>query len=120
MKFTILLLTLLLGFTFSCAPLLIEGRKIDPEKVDQLMVGEEKVEKVEEFFGKPTQIEKIASGGEKFVYRYVRINPHWWTIDKVSKQKLEVVIVDGVVQGYEFREEGKEVVLKRGTLSGFD
>ena len=92
---------------------MIEGRKIDSTKLDQLIAGQTKVAKVEEIFGKPDKVEKLPSGEENYIYLYRRENAHWWTIDKIDKQKLEVVIKDGVVQTYKFREEGKEVVLKQ-------
>lgn len=113
MKFAGLVLMVLLVFTFSCAPMMIEGRKIDSTKLDQLIAGKTKVAKVEEIFGKPAKVEKMPSGEENYIYLYRRENPHWWTVDKVDRQKLEIVLKDGVVQTYKFREEGKEVVLKQ-------
>ena len=93
--------------------MIIEGRKIDSTKLDQLIAGQTKVAKVGEIFGKPAKVEKMPSGEENYIYLYRRENPHWWTVDKIDQQKLEIVIKDGVVQTYKFREEGKEVVLKQ-------
>jgi hypothetical protein len=106
-------LVLLLAFVFGCAPTLIEGRKIDSAKVKQLAPGVSNAQKVEEFFGKPDKIEKLPSGEEMYVYRYEIINPHWWTMDAVDKQKLEVVLQDGVVQTYKLRTQGKEAILQQ-------
>jgi hypothetical protein len=113
MRLTGLILMVLLAFTFSCAPMIIEGRKIDSTKLEQLIMGQTQVAKVEELFGKPDKVEKLPSGEENFLYFYKRENPHWWTVDKIDKQKLEIVIKEGVVQTYKFREEGKEAVLKQ-------
>ena len=114
MRFAGLVLMVLLVFTFSsCAPMIIEGRKIDSTKLDQLIAGQTKVAKVGEIFGKPAKVEKMPSGEENYIYLYKRENPHWWTVDKIDQQKLEIVIKDGFVQTYKFREEGKEVVLKQ-------
>lgn len=113
MRFAGLVLMVLSVFTISsCAPMITEGRKIDSTKLKQLIVDQTKVAKVEEIFGKPDKVENLPSGEENYLYFYNRENPHWWTIDKIDKQKLEIVLKDGVVQTYKFREEGKEVVLK--------
>jgi hypothetical protein len=47
-----------------------------------------------------------------YVYGYEMKNRHWWTMDAVDKQKLEVTLKDGVVQTYKLRTEGKEAILK--------
>jgi outer membrane protein assembly factor BamE (lipoprotein component of BamABCDE complex) len=96
--------------------MIIEGRKIDSTKLDRLNEGQTKVAEIEELFGSPTRVEKLPSGEEKYIYSYKRENPHWWTVDKIDKQKLEIVIKEGVVQTYQFRQEGKEVVLKAREL----
>jgi len=92
--------------------MIIEGRKIDSAKLKQLQIDVTKTNKVEELFGKPDKVERLPSGEEMYVYRYERKNPHWWTMDAVDKQKLEVVLKDGVVQTYKLRTEGKEAILK--------
>ncbi len=112
MRYISLSLVLLLAFIFGCAPMIIEGRKIDSAKLKQLQIDVTKTNKVEELFGKPDKIEKLPSGEEMYVYQYDRKNPHWWTMDAVDKQKLEVVLKDGVVQTYKLRTEGKEAILK--------
>jgi len=112
-RYACILFTLVVAsFTFGCAPMVIEGRKIDSMKVKQLVAGVTNLGKVQEFFGKPDQIDKLPTGEENYIYKYRRQNPHWWTLDKIDAQKLEVLIKDGIVQTYKFREEGKEVVLR--------
>lgn len=119
MKFASVILALLLAFMFSCATT-YQGRKIDSEKVKELPVGIVGVEKVTELFGKPDQVEKFPSGAENYIYQYGRDIPHWWTIDSINSQKLEIQVKDGVVQTYKFREDGKEAYLKEAYLSQAD
>ena len=113
MRYISMILVLLLAFIFGCAPTLIEGRKIDSLKVKQLAPGVSNAQKVEESFGKPDKIEKLPSGEEMYVYGYEVKNPHWWTMDAVNKQRLEVVFKDGIVQTYKLRTEGKEAILQQ-------
>ena len=115
MKFANVILALLLAFMFGCATT-YQGRKIDSEKVKELSGGIVGVEKVTELFGKPDQVEKFPSGAENYIYQYGRDIPHWWTIDSINSQKLEIQVKDGVVQTYTFREDEKEVYLSQVDL----
>ncbi len=121
MKFAGVILTLLLVFMAGCATTQ-EGRKIDSAKVDQLALGTTGVERVTDLFGKPDQVEKLPSGAERYVYEYgyKQDNSHWWTIDSMNSQKLEIQVKDGIVQTYKFREDGKEAYLKEEVLSPAD
>lgn len=121
MKFRNVILALLLAFMFSCATT-YEGREIDSAKVDQLAVGTIGVERVTDLFGKPDQVEKLPSGAEKYMYEYgyKQDISHWWTIDSIKGQKLEIQVKDGVVQTYKIRENGKEAYLKEAYLSPAD
>jgi len=112
MRYISVILVLLLAFIFSCAPTMIEGRKIDSAKLKQLMPGVSNVQKVEALFGKPDKTENLPAGEQMYVYGYEIKNRHWWTMDAVDKQKLEVTLKDGVVQTYKLRTEGKEAILK--------
>lgn len=112
MRFAILIFTLLLVFTFSCAPMIVEGRKIDSAKLDQLNVGQTKVAKIEELFGKPDKVDKLPSGDENYIYFYRREIPRWWTVDKIDKQKMEIFIKDGVVQKYRYSIESRDVITR--------
>ncbi len=111
MRVLVIVLAAVVSLTLACAPTVIEGRKIDPAKVKQMQPGITKVAAVEELFGKPDKIEKLPTGEVMYIYGYELKNPHWWTVDQVQKQRLEVVLKDGVVQKYKLRTEGKEVVL---------
>ena len=113
MRYISMILVLLLAFVFGCAPTLIEGRKIDSLKVKQLAPGVSNAQQVEASFGKPDKIEKLPSGEEMYVYGYEVKNPHWWTMDAVNKQRLEVVLKNGIVQTYKLRTEGKEAILQQ-------
>lgn len=111
MRIVSFMLALLLVFTFSCAAV-YEGRKIDAAKVKQLNPGGTQVAKVEEVFGKPDKINKSPSGEDIYIYEYCAKHPHWWTINTLGAQKLEVIVKNGVVQTYKFTEEEKEAFLK--------
>jgi outer membrane protein assembly factor BamE (lipoprotein component of BamABCDE complex) len=121
MKFVSVTLGLLLIFMAGCATTQ-EGRKIDSAKVDQLGVGTVRAERVTDLFGTPDQVEKLPSGAEKYMYEYgyKQDISHWWTIDSINGQRLEVQVKDGVVQTYKFREDGKEAYLKEAYLSPAD
>ncbi|MGB9699468.1 MAG: hypothetical protein ACPL5I_08795 [Thermodesulfobacteriota bacterium] len=113
MRALIIVLAAVLALTLACAPSIIEGRKIDPAKVKKMEPGVTKVSTVEELFGKPDKVERLPTGEEMYVYGYEVKNPHWWTVDQVEKQRLEVILKNGVVQYYKLRTEGKEVVLRQ-------
>ncbi len=113
MRYLTIFLILVVGFTLSCAPTVVEGRRIDGAKVKQMAPGETQVGKVEEMFGKPTKIEKLPTGEDDYVYIYKTNEPHWWTLDKVSGQQLNVVVKDGIVQTWKLRTTGEEAVLKQ-------
>jgi len=113
MRMLVIVLAAVISLTLACAPTIIEGRKIDPVKVKQMQPGITKVATVEELFGKPDKVENLPTGEQMYIYGYEVKNPHWWTINEFDKQRLEVVLKDGVVQKYKLRTEGKEVVLKQ-------
>ena len=121
MKFAGVILASLLAFMFGCATT-YEGRKIDSAKVDQLAVGTIGTQRVTDLFGTPDQVEKLPSGAEKYMYEYgyKQDISHWWTIDSIKGQKLEIQVKDGIVQTYKFREDGKEAYLKEAYLSPAD
>jgi outer membrane protein assembly factor BamE (lipoprotein component of BamABCDE complex) len=111
MKLASLVLVVLLAFTFSCAPSILEGRKIDADKVKQIQPGTTDVNKLVGLLGTPTKTEKTSEGDLMYIYTYTTGNPHWWTVDKTQGQNLEVVLKNGVVNTYKFRQEGQEAVL---------
>jgi hypothetical protein len=111
MKWASLILMALLGLASSCGPTLIEGRKIDPSKLKEVIKGQTKSEVVVQNLGQPERIEKMPSGEEKYVYRYYKEEyTHWWTLPRYEKQEAEIVVNDGVVQDYRYSRELRDVV----------
>jgi len=103
MRYLTLALIFLMAFTFGCGQMVMEGRKIDEAKVKDLMATSNSSAKVEEAFGKPDKVEKMASGEEQYSYRYYYKNPHWWTIDEVEQQSLKIIVKDDAVQSYNYK-----------------
>jgi outer membrane protein assembly factor BamE (lipoprotein component of BamABCDE complex) len=113
MKWLSLLLVVLLGFSFACAPTVLEGKKIDAENLKQLNVGQSDKAKVEQLFGKPAKVETVSPGVEKYIYTYRVKDPEWYTIDKTQGQAFEVWFQNGTLVYYKLRTEGQEAILKQ-------
>ena len=111
MKWVSLGLVLLLAFVFACAPVIIEGKKVDSAKLKEMSVGQTNKAKVEQLFGKPAKVETMPGGVEKYVYTYRTRDPEWYTIDKTQNQDFEVWFQNGVLVYYKLRTEGREAVL---------
>ena len=112
MRWIGLMLVLLLGLSFACAPTVIEGRKIESATLKEMSVGQTNKAKVEQLYGKPTRVETVVPGVEKYVYAYRTQDPEWYTIDKTQNQDFEVWFQDGVLIYYKLRSEGREAVLR--------
>ena len=112
MRYMKVMLVVLLALSFGCAAATMEGRKIDSAKLKQLAPGVSQVQKVEQLFGKPDRVENLPTGEQKYVYGYDMKASHWWTMNAMDKQSLEVILKDGVVQNYRLRTEGKAAELK--------
>jgi hypothetical protein len=111
MRFAGLILVLLLVFAVGCGPTIIEGKRIDAAKRNEVIRAQTKVESVVELFGKPAKIEKLPSGEEKYTYQYYKEEyTHWWTLPRFERQKLEIFIKDGVVQDYRYSREARDVI----------
>lgn len=111
MRFASLILVLLLVFTFSCGPTIIEGKRIDAAKRNEVIKGQTKAESVVDLFGKPAKIEKLPSGEEKYVYQYYKEEyTHWWTLPRFERQRLEIFIKNGVVEDYRYSRESRDVI----------
>ena len=111
MRFAGLISVLLLVFTVSCGPTIIEGKRIDAAKRNEVIKAQTKVERVVELFGKPAKIEKLPSGEEKYIYQYyMEEYTHWWTLPRLERQKLEIFIKDGVVQDYLYSRQSRDVI----------
>ena len=105
MRYVVILLVLLLGLTFSCATI-TQGRPIDRAKMNQLIAGQTKVEKVVEVFGQPDQVEKLAAGEEKYIYRYYQEIPRIVRKNEITKEQLDIIVANGVVKKYDLAKEG--------------
>jgi len=112
MKWISLGLILLLAFVFACAPVVMEGKKVDSAKLKEMSVGQTDKAKVEKLFGKPSKVETVSAGVEKYIYTYRTQDPEWYTIDKTQNQNFEVWFQNGVLMYYKLRSEGREAVLK--------
>ena len=119
MKWFSLLLVVLVGFSFACAPTVLEGKKIDSANLKQLAVGQTDKAKVEQVFGKPAKVETVSPGVEKYIYSYRVKDPEWYTIDKTQSQDFEVWFQNGKVVYYKLRTEGQEALLKQTAEEGF-
>ncbi len=84
---------------------------MDPAKVKQMQMGQTSIADVEKLLGQPQKIEKAAAGEDVYIYYYKTQDFHWWTMNEVDQQNLEVTIKDGIVKDYRFRQEGKAAVL---------
>jgi hypothetical protein len=101
MKLASLIGVLLLAFVFGCGPSVKEGTKIDIEKMREIYKGYTTSDEVVAKLGKPTEIKRMPTGEEKYIYKYNEEEYiHWWTLPRLEKQELEVTIKDGVVQNY--------------------
>ncbi len=96
------LLILLLCFCFSCSPTIREGRMIDKAKLDQIAPGKTDTKKLVSTLGEPERVIKGKAGEEKYVYRFYQSVPtHWYNLDRVDAQRLEVTVNNGVVERYQ-------------------
>jgi outer membrane protein assembly factor BamE (lipoprotein component of BamABCDE complex) len=106
MRYIAIPVVVLVALTFGCSQMVVQGRTIDRAKMNQLVPGQTQAEKVVEVFGKPDSVEKIASGGEKYVYQYYQLRPHFFKLDEVVKERLDVTIQDNMVWKYDLSAEG--------------
>ncbi len=96
------LLLLLLCFCFSCAPTIREGRMIDRAKLNQIVPGKTDTKTLVAILGNPDNATKGQAGQEKYVYHFYQSVPtHWYKLDRVDRQRLEVTITNGVVEKYQ-------------------
>jgi len=106
MRCTRLMVILLLVFSVGCGPTIMEGKRIDASKRDEIIKGQTTAAQVVEIFGKPDKIEKLSAGEEKYIYQYYREQfTRWWTLPAVERQKMDVLIKNGVVRDYVYSVE---------------
>jgi len=106
------ILVLLVLSTIGCGQVFTDGRKIDAAKTNALAPGQANAEVVRANFGTPDKVEPAPMGGEKYIYNYYKEIPHWWTITEMERQRLEIVLQNGVVQNYRFATEEKGPITK--------
>ena len=106
MRYIAIPVVVLVALTFGCSEMVVQGKAIDRAKINQLVPGQTQTQKVVEVFGKPDGVEKIASGGEKYVCQYYQLRPHIFKLDEVVKERLDIIIKDNMVQGYNLFAEG--------------
>jgi outer membrane protein assembly factor BamE (lipoprotein component of BamABCDE complex) len=106
MRYLGISVVVLVALTFGCAEMVVQGKAIDRAKMNQLVLGQTETGKVVEVFGKPDSIEKMAGGGEKYVYQYYQLRPRLFRVDETVKERLDITIQDNRVQGYNLTAEG--------------
>ncbi len=110
MKYASVILVVLLGLTFGCGPIIVEGNKVDIEKMRELIKGESTKAEVLQKLGQPAKIETLPSGGEKYLYNYYYEEyTHWWNLPRTYKQNLEVFVKDNVFQNYIYTRESRDI-----------
>jgi hypothetical protein len=106
-KYMGLVLAVILTFAIGCAPT-IEGKKFDAEKRNQVFKGATTSSEVIGLLGQPFKVEKLSSGGEKYIYYYYTEElAHWWDFFYYDKETLEVTIKDGIVENYVYTQENR-------------
>ena len=110
MKYLLLLLIPVIAFSVGCAKPYAVGTPLDRAKVDQIIPGTTSEDKVVQILGQPAKKETVGAGQMKYVYNYFSVEPRFWTKDIERKTTLEVYTQNGVVQRYEFKREGVDLV----------
>jgi hypothetical protein len=111
MKCAGLILVLLLVFTSGCGPTIVQGKRVEVSQRSDLIKGQTTVDKAVEILGQPASIEKLPTGGEKYVYQYYKEEfTHWWTLPRYERQRLEVFFKNGIVQDYVYTRESRDMV----------
>jgi hypothetical protein len=105
MKYAILLLVLLISFSFGCGKPYMVGKPIEKAKLDQIVPGTTPEAKITEMFGNPEKKEMMGGGQMKYVYSYFYGEPRFWTLDVMEKTTLEVITKNGVVVKYDLNKQ---------------
>ena len=99
-------LVVLMALAFGCSEMVVKGRAIDRAKMNQLVPGKTETQKVVEVFGNPDSVEKMASGEEKYVYRYYQEIPHIFKLTEIVNERLDIILQDNKVQRYDLSAGG--------------
>jgi hypothetical protein len=100
-----MILLVIVVFVVGCAPTVMEGKKIDAGKVNTLALDQPK-DQVISAFGPPLKTESLPTGEMKYVYHYSFKKPHWWTVDEVERQDMEVLLKNDRVESFKFKGIG--------------
>lgn len=97
------LIAIVLAFSMllvtGCAYSVQQGRVIDRAKISQIVPGETKADTLVSALGKPDRVLPLKSGEEKYIYNYYKdAYRHWWTLSDAETQRLEAIVVNGVVE----------------------
>ena len=105
MKYWMLILIPVVALSIGCAPNIM-GTPIDRSKLDQIVPGTTTDAKVMEVFGEPFKKEMVAGDMTKYTYTYFEEYFRVFRKNKVNKQTLYVYTQGGMVQKYDFKNEG--------------
>ncbi len=105
MRYIGIALIVMLAFAFGCTPTVMEGRKIDASKVSTLALDQTRGQVVAAF-GEPVKKENLSSGETKYIYHYYLKKAHWWTVDEVETQDLEVLFKNDRVESFKYKGKG--------------
>ena len=106
MKYLLLVLIPVIAFSVGCGTPYVVGKPIEKAKVDQMVPGTTKEDKVMEMFGQPEKKEMTPAGETKYTYSYFEVTPRFFWKDREQKNILEVYTKNGTVLKYDFRREG--------------
>ncbi len=112
MRYIGIIFVVLLAFSFGCASAIKEGKKIDAAKVNTLALDQSK-EQVLAAFGPPLKTENRVPGETKYIYHYYFKKPHWWTVDEVEKQDMEILLKNDRVENFKFKGTGANDITQR-------
>ncbi len=99
MKHVAVLFICLMAFILGCGQPYTKGKPVNQEKIAQINLGKSNGDQVVAILGKPDKVEKAIPGEEKYIYYYFQDKPtHFWRVNDVTEQRLEVTLKGGVAQ----------------------
>jgi outer membrane protein assembly factor BamE (lipoprotein component of BamABCDE complex) len=99
MKYVAVVFICLTAFILGCGQPYTVGKAVNQEKISQIDLGKSNADQVVSVLGKPDEVERGIPGEEKYIYRYYQDRPtHWWRINEVQEQRLEVTLKEGIAQ----------------------
>jgi outer membrane protein assembly factor BamE (lipoprotein component of BamABCDE complex) len=99
MKYVAVLFIGLMAFILGCGKPYTKGKPISQEKIAQINLGKSDSSQVVSILGKPDKVEPGKPGEEKYIYFYYQDKPtHFWRVNDVKQQRLEVTLNRGIAQ----------------------